>query len=115
MNPVNINREHGLALISLVIIMLILGVIAYAFVGIISVHRFSSIQLTNSIKSFYISEGALEMGKKFLSDQAGGPPSWAPHTILYSNEPLGDGYFSLEVTWDESSGFYSFTSSGEIN
>lgn len=69
MNPMAKTRELGLALISLVFLMLVLGVIAYAFIGILSTHRLSSIELTNSLKAFYISEGALEIGKKQLADQ----------------------------------------------
>ncbi len=109
------NQERGFSLIALVIIILILGVVAYSFVGIISTHRLSTIEIYNSTKAFYLSEAALEVGKKYLSDQVGGPPDWAPHTVLYSNEPLGDGSYSLTVYWDQASGFFSFTASGELN
>ncbi|MDP8234832.1 MAG: hypothetical protein P9M08_00460 [Candidatus Erginobacter occultus] len=109
------NQENGFSLIALVIIILILGVVAYTFVGIISTHRLSSIELYNSMKAFYLTEAALEVGKQYLSDEVGGPPAWAPHTVLYSNEPLGDGSYSLTVYWDQASGFFSFTASGEIN
>lgn len=107
-------QESGFSLIALIAIMLILGVVAYAFVGIISTHRLSSIELYNSMKAFYLAEAGLELGKKYLTE-LGEKPAWAPHTLLYSNEPLGEGTFSLEVYLDQSTNFFSFTSSGKIN
>ena len=89
--------EAGLALISLVIVMLILGVVAYTFVTIISTHRYGFGVTESSLKAFYITEGALEIGKKYVVDR------WATETdvplganfTIFINEPLGDGTFSL--------------------
>ncbi len=115
----NINpaRQQGLALISLVIIMLVLGVIAYAFVGIISSHHFSTVEIYNSTRAFYISEGALQLGKKVISDEvaSGNISSWGSHTVLFTDEPLGEGTFSLSVFWDQGSDFFTFTASARIN
>lgn len=92
-------RETGLALLALVFIMLILGMVGYTFISIISSHRISISDTGRSIKTFYIREGALEIGQQFVADY------WATHTVplgpdilVFSNEPLGDGTFSLWVT-----------------
>ncbi|MDP8215073.1 MAG: hypothetical protein RAO92_04095 [Candidatus Euphemobacter frigidus] len=96
------NSENGLALVALIAIMLIIGIVAYTFVNIISTQLISQEAPFNSIKSFYITEGALEIGKKYISDQNGTRPAgWPPDTVipLYDDEPMGDGTFDLSINW----------------
>jgi len=109
-------RENGLALISLVIIMLILGVVAYTFVNIISTHKYGFGVSESSLKAFYITEGALEIGKKYVADR------WATETTavmganftIFTNETLGDGTFSLWVTQSEVN-FVTFTANANVS
>jgi len=108
-------QESGLALISLVFVMLILGVIAYTFVTIISTHRYGFTVTESSLKTFYITEGALEIGKKYVVDR------WATETTvalganftIFTNESLGDGTFSLWVT-ESDVGFVTFTANANV-
>ena len=94
------NSENGLVLVALIAIMLIIGIIAYTFVNIISTNLETQEAPFSSIKSFYITEGALEIGKKYISDQNGVPPGWAPGiSQLFVDELMGDGTFDLTITW----------------
>lgn len=93
------SRETGLALLALVFIMLVLGVVGYTFISIVSSHRISIAGSGNTTKTFYIKEGALEIGQEYVADY------WATQTVplgedilLFGNEPLGDGSFSLWIT-----------------
>ena len=94
--------EAGLALISLIIVMLILGVVAYAFVTIISTHRFGFTVTESSLKSLYIEEGAFQLAKKYIKDR--GDPvdypvvdDYADGVPTFSNEPMGDGTFTVWI------------------
>ncbi|MEA1928192.1 MAG: hypothetical protein U9N73_08280 [Candidatus Auribacterota bacterium] len=112
-----INRpESGLALISLIIVMLILGVVAYTFVTIISTHRTGFPVTESSLKAFYITEGALEIGKKYVADRWATETTVAlgPDFCIFTNESLGDGTFSLWVT-ESDVGFVTFTATADVN
>ena len=92
-------QESGLALISLIIVMLILGVVGYTFVSIISTHRFGFKTAESSMKAFYIKEGAFQLGKKYINDL--GDPIDYPvleNYPLFTDEPMGDGTFSIWIT-----------------
>lgn len=108
--------ESGLALVSLIIVMLILGVVGYTFLTIISTHRYGFTVTESSLKAFYITEGGLEIGKKYIVDR------WATETTvalgadftIFTNEPMGDGTFSLWVT-ESDVGFVTFTATANVN
>lgn len=101
------SREEGFLLLALIIVILILGVLAYAFVNIISTHQVASPAGLGSMKALYIKEGALEIGQMFVADywawaeanQIGEP--LGENVNIFTDEPLGDGYFSLWVTETE--------------
>jgi len=109
------NSENGLALVALIAIMLIIGIVAYTFVNIISTQLETQEAPFSSIKSFYITEGALEIGKKYISDQNGVPPGWAPDVFqLFDDEPMGDdGTFDLTITWP-ASGSITLNATGNV-
>jgi|GEM_PF-799308 len=92
-------RESGLALISLIIVMLILGVVAYTFVSIISTHRFGFGVTESSLKAFYIKEGAFQLGQKYVKD-LGDPEDYDPlvNFAIFTDEAMGDGTFSVWLT-----------------
>ena len=89
-------------LMALVAIILILGIVGYTFVSIVSTERKAMVGVYSSIKAFYITEGTLEIAKKYIYDQGGVKPDWAPNTDLYVNWPLGDGTFWVNMTWPDS-------------
>ena len=93
------STEAGLALISLIIVMLILGVVAYTFVTIISTHLYGFGVTESSIKAFYIKEGAFQLGQKYIKD-LGDPDTYYPLVDyrIFNDEPMGDGTFSVWVT-----------------
>ncbi len=110
------HQEAGIALIALLAIMLILGVVTYAFVSIISTHRYSSIAAYSSLKTRYITEGALQIGKKYVRDRwstGTTVPLGANFTIL-TDEPLGDGTFSVWVS-ETDIGFATFTAYATVS
>ena len=92
------NSEAGLALISLVFVMLILGVVGYTFVSIISTHRYGFTVTESSMKAFYIKAGAEQLGKKYIKDLAD-PMDYAAleNFPLFIDEPMGDGIFSVWI------------------
>jgi hypothetical protein len=106
--------ESGLALIALVAIIVILGVVSYTFVSIISSHRLASTEPYKALKALYITEGALEIGKKYVSDRGGTAPPWAPDTVLFNHQSMGDGNFTLAVHWPTGSTFVNFTALAEV-
>lgn len=106
--------ERGVALLGAIAVIIILGLITLAFVAQMTTHRQTSSTPINSLKAFYLSEGALEIGKKYIFDQQGVAPAWAPGTELFVDEPLGDGTFSLSIYWEEDSTFASFTASATL-
>ena len=117
MTTKRINEDHqetGLVLLALIAIMLILGIIGYTFVSIVSTERESAAAPYDSIKAIYITEGALEIGKKYISDQGGVSPNWAPNTDLYVNWPLGDGAFWINMTWP-ATGSITLSVTGNVN
>ena len=93
-------REGGFLLLALIFIILVLGVIAYVFVNIISTHRFAAPEGIAAMKALYIKEAGLEIGHQYVADY------WATKTTvplgeninIFSDEPLGEGYFSVWVT-----------------
>ncbi len=93
-------REEGFLLLALIFIILVLGVIAYVFVNIISTHRLAAPEGIAAMKALYIKEAGLEIGHQYVADY------WATGTTtplgeninLFSDEPLGEGYFSVWVT-----------------
>ena len=93
------HRESGLALISLIIVMLILGVVAYTFVSIISTHRYGFGVTESSVKAFYIKEGAFQLGQKYIKD-LGDPDEYYALVdyAVFVDEPMGDGTFSVWVS-----------------
>ena len=115
-NPTNRHSQTGLVLISLIIIMLILGVVAYTFVRIISTHRTGLQATESSLKAFYITEGALEIGKIFMANRwgTGTDVPLGTNINIFSNEPLGDGTFSLWIT-EANVGFVTFTATASVD
>ena len=109
-------QESGLALVSLIIVMLILGVVAYTFVSIVSTHRTGFPVTESSLKAFYITEGALEIGKKYVADRWGTETDVAmgANFTIFTNETLGDGTFSLWVTQSEVN-FVTFTANANVS
>jgi hypothetical protein len=93
------HRESGLALISLIIVMLILGVVAYTFVSIISTHRYGFGVTESSVKAFYIKEGAFQLGQKYIKD-LGDPDEYYALVdfAIFIDEPMGDGTLSVWVS-----------------
>jgi hypothetical protein len=97
--------ETGLALVSLIIVMLILGVVGYTFVTIVSTHRYGLEVTESSLKAFYIKEGAFRLGQKYIKD-LGDPvdPDREPEILplldefIFIDEPMGDGTFSVWIT-----------------
>jgi len=111
------HRESGLALISLIIVMLILGVVAYTFVSIISTHRYGFGVTESSVKAFYIKEGAFQLGQKYCSDR-NPVADYDPQVNfrLFTDEPMGDGTFSVWVSQtDDPSGIRWTTFSTTAN
>ncbi len=96
----SLNREAVVLLLALVFIILILGIAAYTFVSVVSTHRLAAPATVNTMKALYIKEAAFEIGHKYVAEY------WATGTTVplgqdiavFSNEPLGDGHFSLWVT-----------------
>lgn len=107
--------ERGVALLGAIAVIVILGLITLAFVAQMTAHRQTASTPVRSLKAFYISEGALEIGKKYIFDQQGVSPAWAPVTDLFVDEPLGEGTFSLNIYWEDSSTFASFTASAALS
>ena len=101
-------------LMALVAIILILGIVGYTFVSIVSTERKATVGVYSSMKAFYINEGALEIAKKYIYDQGGVKPDWAPNTDLYVNCPLGYGAFWVNMTWPNS-GSITISVRGEMN
>jgi len=108
-------KEQGLALLAVIAIIIILGVVASAFVTQIIAHRQTAASPLNSLKAFYLSEGALEIGKKYIVDREGQEPAWSPTTELFVDEALGEGTFSLSINWESGSTFVSFTASAAVS
>lgn len=109
------DAEKGLALLALIVLMLILGLVAYTFVSIVSTHRYGSQIPNTSLQAFYITEGALEIGKKFVKDRWGtgtDVPLGADFTI-FTDEPMGDGTFSVWAS-ESDLGFATFTAAGNV-
>lgn len=97
-------NENGLALIGLMVIILVLGVIVYAFSTMVASHQMSAESGYNAMKAFYIKEGALELGMKFVVDRWAEAEDCASYTPLgenyaiFSEEEMGEGTFSVWVT-----------------
>jgi len=93
------HRESGLALISLIIVMLILGVVGYTFVSIISTHRYGFGVTESSMKAFYIKEGAFQLGQKYIKD-LGDPDEYyvLVDYAIFVDAPMEDGTFSVWVS-----------------
>ena len=109
------HSENGLVLVALIAIMLIIGIVAYTFVNIISTQLETQAAPFNSVKAFYITEGALEIGKKYISDQNGVPPGWAPGSLmLFDDESMGDGTFDLTINWP-ATGSITLNAIGNVN
>ncbi len=94
-------REAGFLLLALIFIILILGVVAYAFVNITSSHRMAISDAGRSIKTLYIREAALEIGQEYVATYYW-TAYWADHTDpiqpwqpICINQALGDGQFSV--------------------
>lgn len=94
-------RETGFLLLALVFIILILGMVAYAFVNIVSSHRIAIADPGRSSRTLYIKEGALEIGQEYVATYYW-VPYWTDHTEpippyqpICTDEPLGDGQFSV--------------------
>lgn len=94
-------RERGSLLLALIFIILILGVVAYAFVNIISSHRLAISDAGRSIKTLYIREAALEIGQEYVATYYW-TAYWSEHTEpivpwqpICVNQALGDGQFSV--------------------
>ena len=103
-------------LLALVGIILILGIVGYTFVSIVSTERKASVGVYNSMKAFYINEGALEIAKKYIHDQNAIAPDWAPNTDLFVDEVMGDGTFDLSMYWPANpSEFINFTAVAEVD
>lgn len=111
----HIRNEHGMALVGLVIIIVILAIVAYGLVASMTAHQQTSSLPFNSLKAFYLSEGALEIGKKYIVDQEGETPGWAPDTDLFIDEPLGDGTINLAIHWESGVTFVTFTASASVS
>ena len=110
------HHESGMMLLALVAIMLILGIVGYTFVSIVSTERKASVGMYSSMKAFYINEGVLEIAKKYIHDQNGVAPAWAPDADLFINEAMGDGTFDLSMYWPANpSEFINFTAVAEVN
>lgn len=95
------SRERGSLLLALIFIILILGVVAYAFVNIISSHRMAISDAGRSIKTLYIREAALEIGQEYVATYYW-TTYWADHTnpiapwqTICVNQTLGEGEFSV--------------------
>lgn len=115
--------QSGMAILALVSVMVVVGLLAAAMIAIVSEHQYSASVPDSSMKAFYLAEGGLEIGKKFVSVMwdAGTDPSWAGSTdgyyFLYLGEPLGDGTFDLGVHWGTGTedGYASFVSYGHAD
>ena len=109
--------EAGLALISLVIVMLILGVVAYTFVTIISTHRYGFVVTESSLKAFYIKEGAFQIGHKYIND-LGDPADYSPRVnfAILTDASMGDGTFSIWVSQTDVGGrrYSNFTATANV-
>ena len=96
--------EPGLALIALLVIVLVLGVIVYAFSSMIASHQMAAESGYNAMKAFYIKEGALELGMKFVVDRWAAAESYDSYEqlgadyLIFDNEPMGEGTFSIWAT-----------------
>ncbi len=108
------DRQEGMALLGVVAIIIILSLVTLAFIAQITAHHQTSSNPVNSLKAFYISEGALEIGKKYIVDQEGNTPDWSPYTELFADEALGDGTFSLSIFWEDGTTFVSFTAEADV-
>ena len=104
-----------MALLALIAIMLILGMIGYAFVGIVSTHRTSIAAQDKSVKALYLAESGLQIANQWLWNHQTEVKSWTSPTSveIHTDEPLGDGTFSATVIY-EGDTFYSFTASGDV-
>jgi len=115
-NRQSFDAEKGLALLALIVIMLILGLVAYTFVNIVSTHQYASQVPHTSLQAFYLTEGALEIGKKYVDQiwDSQSYPTWYNQTLYYE-VPLGDGTFSVWVTGTSMDGFVEFDASGDVS
>ncbi len=110
-----VGEEKGLALLALIILMLILGVVAYTFVNMIATTQSSAVFTNRSLEAFYITEGALDIGKKYVAVY------WATGTTvplgmdfcIFTDEPLGKGTFSVWVNMSDIT-YATFTASGNV-
>jgi len=110
------HHESGMMLMALVAIILILGIVGYTFVSIVSTERKATVGVYSSMKAFYINEGALEIAKKYIHDQNGVTPGWAPDTDLFMDEVMGDGTFDLSMYWPANPAeFINFTATAEVD
>ncbi len=94
---INRGRERGIALLALIFIILALGLVAYTFVNILSSHRIAGPGTASTMKAFYLKEGALEIGQRYVAE------CWAAGTApalgeVFPERPAGDGVISLWVT-----------------
>ncbi len=110
----NPTRQAGIALLALLAIVLVLGVVTYAFVGIVSTHRLGVAHPRRSVKAFYLAESGLQVANQWLYDNKD-TVSWHSPTSfeIFTGEPLGDGTFSATVIY-EGGRFFSFTASGSV-
>ena len=114
--------SSGMGIIVILAVIVVVGLLAGALVTIVSTHRRALSVPDQSVKAFYLAEGGLEIGKKYVSvmwdDHS--DPSWAGSTdgyyFLYIGEPLGEGTFDLGVHWGTGTeeGFASFVSYGHV-
>lgn len=117
------SRSSGMGIIVILAVIVVVGLLAGALVTIVSTHRVSLSVPDQSVKAFYLAEGGLEVGKKYVSVMwdAKTEPSWAGSTdgyyFLYVGEPLGEGTFDLGVHWGTGTeeGFASFVSYGHVD
>ena len=102
------SSETGIALIALIAVMMVLGVVAYTFISILTTQRYVEVAQHNAMKSFYLAEGAIPIGKKYYfnwysQSQTQAPPAWAEATtgffLLFDDKALGDGTFDLWIDW----------------
>ncbi len=113
----------GMGIIVILAVIVVVGLLAGALVTIVSTHQTALSVPDQSVKAFYLAEGGLEVGKKYVSVMwdAKTDPSWAGSTdgyyFLYMGEPLGEGTFDLGVHWGigTEEGFASFVSYGHVD
>ncbi len=93
-------RQAGFLLLALVFVILVLGVAGYAFINVVSTHRLSAPGSASTMKALYIKEAAFEIGHQYVAEYwtTGTTVPLGQDVLVFSNEPLGDGSFSLWVT-----------------